>query len=251
MEGQVTQEQCRSATPPPCTNLIQLDRICHSYQAGAVSHSVLHDVSLTIERGQSCAIVGSSGSGKSTLLNILGLLDRPTAGGLFLDGLDMGDASAQLRAKVRNQLIGFVFQSFNLLPRLNALDNVALPLLYRGYSRHAARVAAQREIERVGLADRAHHRPAELSGGQRQRVAIARALVGQPALILADEPTGNLDSATASEILALLLALNREQGVTLIVVTHDNSLARHMQRCLHVRDGCLEERVAPVGMAHV
>nr|WP_311776315.1 ABC transporter ATP-binding protein [Pseudomonas cichorii] len=250
MEGQVIQGERQKAALASCANLIQLERICHSYQSGAVTHAVLRDVSLSIERGQSCAIVGSSGSGKSTLLNILGLLDRPTSGGLFLDGLDMGSASAEQRARVRNQLIGFVFQSFNLLPRLNALDNVALPLLYRGYSRQAARVAAQREIERVGLADRAHHRPAELSGGQRQRVAIARALVGQPALILADEPTGNLDSTTAAEILALLLSLNREQGVTLIVVTHDNAMARHMQRCLNVKDGCLQEHVSPVGIAH-
>nr|WP_200866298.1 ABC transporter ATP-binding protein [Pseudomonas syringae] len=214
-------------------------------------HSVLNQVSLSIEHGQSCAIVGSSGSGKSTLLNVIGLLDRPTRGVLFLDEVDMSRACPQQRAKVRNQLIGFVFQSFNLLPRLSALDNVALPLLYRGYSRSAARTAARHEIERVGLADRAHHRPAELSGGQRQRVAIARALVGKPALILADEPTGNLDTTTASEILTLLLSLNKDHGVTLIIVTHDVALAGHMQRCLYVTDGRVDEKLPAGNIANV
>ncbi|MGV6475686.1 ABC transporter ATP-binding protein [Azotobacter vinelandii] len=208
---------------------------------GGVPHRVLHEVSLSIERGQSCAIVGASGSGKSTLLNILGLLDQPASGRFLLDGLDMSRATADERAGIRNQCIGFVFQNFNLLPRLNALDNVALPLLYRGYHRTEARQHARRQLERVGLAERTAHRPADLSGGQRQRVAIARALVGKPSLILADEPTGNLDSATAQDIVDLLLQLNRQEGVTLVMVTHDDGLARRLDRCLHVKDGSVVE----------
>ncbi|MHA6889480.1 ABC transporter ATP-binding protein [Ralstonia pseudosolanacearum] len=232
-------------------DLIRLDGVGHAYRTGALSQPVLRDVSLSVARGQSCAIVGASGSGKSTLLNLIGLLDRPTAGRLMLDGRDMTHASAAARSSARNRTIGFVFQSFNLLPRMSALDNVALPLLYRGYSRDGARMAARRQIERVGLADHIRHRPADLSGGQRQRIAIARALVTQPSLILADEPTGNLDRDTAGDILALLLALNRERGVTLIVVTHDVSVARPMQRCLLVRNGQLLEQPLGAKQAHV
>ncbi|MEE3652070.1 MULTISPECIES: ABC transporter ATP-binding protein [unclassified Brenneria] len=223
------------------TPLLCLQSITHAYRTGASMQSVLHDVSLSIPSGQSSAIVGASGSGKSTLLNIIGLLDQPSAGRLLLNGRDMAQASADERARMRNQVIGFVFQSFNLLPRLTALDNVALPLLYRGHSRHDARQAAQKQLERVGLIDRVCHRPADLSGGQRQRVAIARALVGEPSLLLADEPTGNLDSQTASGILSLLLTLNRKQGVTLVMVTHDESIARQMQRRIQVCDGRIQE----------
>ncbi|WP_225085885.1 ABC transporter ATP-binding protein [Pectobacterium colocasium] len=223
------------------TDLICLQGISHTYRTGVSSQSVLHNISLSIPAGQSCAIVGASGSGKSTLLNIIGLLDQPVSGRLLLAGQDMSQASADERAIVRNQVIGFVFQSFNLLPRLDALDNVALPLTYRGISRQAARLAAQIQLARVGLAERTHHRPADLSGGQRQRVAIARALVGEPALLLADEPTGNLDSQTADDIIALLLALNREQGTTLVMVTHDEGMACRMARCIHVQDGRIHE----------
>ncbi|MEI7411523.1 ABC transporter ATP-binding protein [Pectobacterium aroidearum] len=223
------------------TDLICLQGISHTYSIGASSQSVLHDISLSIPAGQSCAIVGASGSGKSTLLNIIGLLDQPISGRLLLAGQDMSQASADERAIVRNQVIGFVFQSFNLLPRLDALDNVALPLTYRGVSRQAARQAAQRQLARVGLAERTHHRPADLSGGQRQRVAIARALVGEPALLLADEPTGNLDSQAADDIITLLLALNREQGTTLVMVTHDEGMACRMARRIHVQDGRIHE----------
>ncbi|GKV82036.1 ABC transporter ATP-binding protein [Pectobacterium versatile] len=223
------------------TDLICLQGISHTYSTGASSQAVLHDISLSIPAGQSCAIVGASGSGKSTLLNIIGLLDQPVSGRLLLAGQDMSQASADDRAIVRNQVIGFVFQSFNLLPRLDALDNVALPLTYRGVSRQAARQAAQVQLARVGLAERTHHRPADLSGGQRQRVAIARALVGEPALLLADEPTGNLDSQTADDIITLLLALNREQGTTLVMVTHDEGMACRMTRRIQVQDGRIHE----------
>ncbi|QQE84961.1 ABC transporter ATP-binding protein [Pseudomonas putida] len=198
---------------------------------------VLQDVSLSIPRGQTCVIIGPSGSGKSTLLNLIGLLDQPCRGQVVLAGRDMTAATADQRAIMRNRLLGFIFQSFNLLPRLTALDNVALPLSYRGIGRVAARQAAQQQLEAVGLGQRAQHLPADLSGGQRQRVAIARALVTEPALLLADEPTGNLDGATAEGIAALLLALNRERGVTLLMVTHDPAMARRMDRCIEVRNG--------------
>ncbi|UUE10169.1 ABC transporter ATP-binding protein [Dickeya zeae] len=225
------------------TDALCLEHITYAYaaQTSAV-RPVLYDVSLSIPKGQSCAIVGASGSGKSTLLNIAGLLDRPTSGRLWLAGYEMTQASADERAVMRNQAIGFVFQSFNLLPRLNILDNVALPLCYRGIPSHSARQRARHQLVRVGLADHLHHRPASLSGGQRQRVAIARALVGEPALLLADEPTGNLDSETARDIIDLLLTLNRDQAVTLVIVTHDRAIAGRMQRCIQVQDGRVWER---------
>ncbi|EEK2702885.1 ABC transporter ATP-binding protein [Salmonella enterica subsp. enterica serovar Newport] len=220
-----------------CHHLVRLENVTRTYGPGASGQTVLHNVSLSIPAGQSCAIVGASGSGKSTLLNLAGLLDKPTSGKIFLAGSDMTQASPHICARVRNELIGFVFQSFNLLPRLDALDNVALPLLYRGMPRQMARQTAQAQLEHVGLASRQHHRPADLSGGQRQRVAIARALVGKPALLLADEPTGNLDRQTAQEIVTLLLSLNSSTGTTLVMVTHDNDIARQMERCIKVHDG--------------
>ncbi len=222
---------------PGNSDLIVLQGICHDYRMAGASHRVLHNVSLAIVRGRSYALTGASGSGKSTLLNILGLLDCPSAGRFQLDGLDVQAFTPAQRADLRNRCIGFVFQSFNLLPQLNALDNVALPLLYRGISRTQARLSAGRQLQRVGLGERMLNRPADLSGGQRQRVAIARALVGEPALILADEPTGNLDSGTAADIMDLLLTLNRDDGVTLVMVTHDTCLARRLDHCLHVQDG--------------
>lgn len=227
--------------PEALNELIRVQAVTHVYGSHAGACPVLHEVSLSIAAGQSCAIVGASGSGKSTLLSLIGLLDQPSSGQLYLAGQDMTQAEADARAKMRNAHIGFVFQSFNLLPRLDALDNVALPLLYRGVSRPSARAAARLQLERVGLGERLHHRPAELSGGQRQRVAIARALIGEPGLLLADEPTGNLDSQTADEIIELLLSLNREQAVTLVIVTHDRAIAQRMQRCLQVRDGRVSE----------
>ena len=202
---------------------------------------VLSDVNLRIERGETCALVGTSGSGKSTLLNILGLLESPASGQLIFAGQDLGYATPDELAQRRNRDIGFVFQSFNLLPRLTALDNVALPLSYRGLSRQQARACALEQLIQVGLADRVNHKPADLSGGQRQRVAIARALVGQPMLILADEPTGNLDNNSANEIMSLLLDLNRQQGVTLVMVTHDTALAARFDRQIRVVDGTLQE----------
>ncbi len=223
------------------TDLIRLENITHAYATGASSQAVLYDVSFSVPTGQSCAIVGASGSGKSTLLNLIGLLDEPTSGRVLLAGEDMTNADAESRAIARNRIIGFVFQSFNLLPRLDALDNVALPLLYRGIPQPQARQAALMQLERVGLSNRSHHRPADMSGGQRQRVAIARALVGEPSLLLADEPTGNLDSQTAQDIIGLLLSLNRERGTTLVVVTHDTGIADRMARCIQVRDGRIEE----------
>lgn len=215
---------------PRCRDIVRQESVTRVYGSGASGQTILHDVSLSIPAGQSCTIIGASGSGKSTLLNLTGLLDKPTAGQIFLDGADMTQAAPQVCARVRNQLIGFVFQSFNLLPRLDALDNVALPLLYRGVSRQATRQAALVQLEHVGLVSHRYHRPADLSGGQ--RVAIARTLVGEPALILADEPTGNLDRQTAQEIITLLLRLNSSTGTTLVMVTHDNDIARRMGRCI-------------------
>ncbi|SUD80045.1 ABC transporter-like protein [Pseudomonas putida] len=202
---------------------------------------VLHGIDLMVPGGQSCAIIGPSGSGKSTLLNLIGLLDRPCSGRVLLNDIDVTAASADQRAVMRNQLIGFVFQSFNLLPRLCALDNVALPLAYRGLRLPAARRLAQVQLEAVDLGARGGQRPADLSGGQRQRVAIARALVTEPRMLIADEPTGSLDPSTGNRVLQLLLKLNRERGTTLLMVTHDLSLAQQMQRRVRVEDGRLSD----------
>ncbi|MGU1489798.1 ABC transporter ATP-binding protein [Pseudomonas aeruginosa] len=224
--------------------MISLRGIGKGYLLGGQPLQILKDVCLDIFPGESCAIVGASGSGKSTLLNILGLLDRPDSGAYRFAEHDIFSVDGDRLAAIRNRLIGFVFQSFNLLPRLNALDNVALPLSYRGMPRREALERAEAMLARVGLAERAGHRPADLSGGQRQRVAIARALVGEPALILADEPTGNLDASTAKEVLELLLTLNRERQVTLVVVTHDPGLAARLGRQLTVRHGEVHEDLA-------
>ena len=226
--------------------LIELEGVSHSYGSGTARHAVLQEVLLSVRKGQSCAIVGRSGSGKSTLLNLIGLLDTPASGTLRIDGQDVRRLSAAQRAEMRNRTIGFVFQGFNLLARLTALDNVALPLLYQGTPRQEARQAAQGLLARVGLAECVHHLPADLSGGQQQRVAIARALVTNPALLLADEPTGNLDSQNADDILDLLLALNRERGTTLLLITHEERLAQRMARRFHIVDGRVtEEACAP------
>jgi len=220
--------------------MIQLDDIHKTYGTGAASVEVLKGVSLRLERGEMCAIMGASGSGKSTLLNLLGLLDRPTSGRYRLDDIEVQSSDADELADLRNHKIGFVFQAFHLMGRLTALDNVAHPLLYRGLSQAERRPLAQAELERVGLGERIHHRPEELSGGQRQRVAIARALVGKPSLILADEPTGNLDSAAATEIMDLLTEMNRTLGLSVIVVTHDPAIAERCHRRIVVRDGIIE-----------
>lgn len=223
-------------------DLIVMHGVCQRYFKGGQEISVLANVDFALGRGSSCAIVGGSGSGKSTLLNILGLLEPPASGDVQFAGCDVMNASPDELALLRNREIGFVFQAFNLLPRLSAIDNVALPLMYRGIDRGLARERALCELERVGLANRALHRPADLSGGQRQRVAIARALVGQPKLVLADEPTGNLDHRCATQVMDLLHALNREHNVTLVMVTHDTALAKCFQRRVEVMDGQLLDR---------
>jgi len=217
--------------------LIEVEGLTKVYRLGATEVHALRGVSLRVAAGEFLALMGASGSGKSTLMHLLGCLDTPTQGRYCLEGQDVSTLSNGARSRVRNARIGFVFQSFNLLPRLNALENVTLPLLYQGRARNT-RQRASEALERVGLADRAGHRPTELSGGERQRVAIARALVTDPAIILADEPTGNLDSATGKEVLGLLAELHAE-GRTILVVTHDAGVAARAQRTLHMHDGQL------------
>jgi putative ABC transport system ATP-binding protein len=206
------------------------------YKMGDQEVRALDGVSFDITAGEMTAIMGSSGSGKSTLLNILGCLDRPTSGVYKLDNLDVVQLPDDKLAKIRSQRIGFVFQSFNLLPRMSALENVEVPLIYSRVPSKEARQRSLKALERVGLATRSDHEPNKLSGGQRQRVAIARALVNNPSLILADEPTGNLDSKTSEEIMALFQELN-QSGVTLVIVTHEPDIAAQCRRCLHFRDG--------------
>lgn len=219
--------------------MLRLLGIEKTYDSVAQDVPVLRGVSFTIEAGEFCAILGPSGSGKSTLLNIIGLLDRPTAGTLELDGTVIDFSSAEEAARLRNRLLGFVFQSFQLLPRLTAWQNVALPLLYRGLPRRDRKPLAMAMLAQVGLEDRADHHPPEMSGGQRQRVALARALIGEPKLILADEPTGSLDSVTAGEVMGLLRDLNQRLGVTVIMVTHDRELASRCGRRIEVLDGLI------------
>ncbi len=218
--------------------LIQLEKIRKVYQLEEVEVEALREVSLTIEQGEYVALMGPSGSGKSTLMNILGCLDRPSSGSYLLSGEEVATMSRDARARLRNRNIGFVFQSFNLLARTSALENVELPLLYaRGVSARERRNRALQMLDRVGLADRLDHHPGQLSGGQQQRVAIARALVNQPPILMADEPTGNLDTRTSREIIDVVRALNEAQGITVILVTHDQDVARHAKRYLVLRDG--------------
>jgi putative ABC transport system ATP-binding protein len=221
--------------------LLRLGGLCRRFEHGPGTVTALKDVSLEILRGETCAITGPSGSGKSTLLNILGLLDQPSAGTFEFCGVDVVTASSDQLARIRNDEIGFVFQSFNLLPQLDAVDNVALPLYYRGMERGPARRLALAQLDRMGLSARASHKPADMSGGQRQRVAIARALVGQPSVILADEPTGSLDSSIAEVILDSLFELNSDHAVSLIIVTHDAAAAKRCGRHFAIDDGRLSE----------
>ena len=225
-----------AVTPAKAAHLIELTDVARVYTTGDVEVRALDRVSMTIDEGEFVAVMGSSGSGKSTLMNVLGCLDRPTSGTYLLDGLEVSSFNKSRLADVRNQVLGFVFQSFNLLPRTTALENVELPLLYQGTPTKERHARAREALRRVGLADRSHHTPSQLSGGQQQRVAIARALVGRPRVILADEPTGNLDSKTTLEVMALFQELGG-QGITIVLVTHEPDIAEFASRVVHVKDG--------------
>ena len=222
--------------------MIRLQDITKVYPMGKRDLTVLRGINIHIEQGELVAIMGPSGSGKSTILNLIGCLDKPTSGSYYLEGREVSRLSSGELAGVRSQKIGFVFQTFNLLPRLSALANVDLGMRYAGGS---DRKRAMEALDKVGLSDRAKHRPTELSGGEQQRVAIARAIVKNPPLILADEPTGNLDSRSGAEIISSLTSLHAEQGITLLVITHDTNIANHCQRIIHLMDGQVvrEEKV--------
>jgi ABC-type lipoprotein export system ATPase subunit len=230
--------------------LIELRKVCKTYDLGEVQVEALRGVTLTIDQGEYVALMGPSGSGKSTLMNTLGCLDRPTSGSYRLAGEEVADMTSDERARIRNRHIGFVFQNFNLLARTSALDNVELPLLYApGISVRQRHQQASDILKLVGLADRADHHPSQLSGGQQQRVAIARAFVTGPSILMADEPTGNLDTRTSKEIMELFRELNEKKGITVILVTHDQEVARHAKRIIVLRDGEVVQNTSNYALA--
>jgi putative ABC transport system ATP-binding protein len=220
--------------------MLTLNNIRKSYRIGPTEVNVLNGVSLEIKQGELISIMGPSGCGKSTLMNIIGLLDRPSSGSFMLDGAEVSYTNDDALSEIRNQRIGFVFQQYFLLSRLTALENVALPLVYRGDTGHNSQDRCMELLKRVGMDERANHRPNELSGGQQQRVAIARALVGNPSLILADEPTGALDTQVGGEIMELFKALNAEEGITVVIITHDPGIARQCKRVAVMKDGIIQ-----------
>ncbi len=221
--------------------LIELRKVCKTYDLGEVKVHALLETTLNVAKGEYVALLGPSGSGKSTLMNTLGCLDRPTSGSYLLDGTEVATMSRNERARIRNKHLGFVFQNFNLLNRTSALENVELPLLYgSGLSGRARRQKAREMLEMVGLGDRLHHHSGQLSGGQQQRVAIARSLVNSPSILMGDEPTGNLDSKTSREVIEMFQRLNEDNGITVILVTHDLNVARHAKRILVLRDGLIQ-----------
>jgi len=226
--------------------VIRIEHLCKNYETAAGAVPALVDVDLVVEKGEFVAVMGPSGSGKSTFMNILGCLDIPTSGSYILNGTDVGTLSKDQLAKLRNEVIGFVFQGFNLLPRANLIDNVALPLVYAGIGRTEREARAQELLRKVGLGKYGPSMPNQISGGQQQRVAIARALVNQPRLILADEPTGNLDTQTSREIMNLFTQLNEEDGITIVLVTHESDIAAYTKRLVRFRDG----RVVHDGQVH-
>ncbi|HQT31727.1 MAG TPA: ABC transporter ATP-binding protein [Thiobacillus sp.] len=235
------------ATPgKPLIEVVDLEK---DYPTGAGVFQALRGVSLSIATGEFVAIMGASGSGKSTFMNLLGCLDRPTRGSYHLDGIDVSRMSSDQLAALRNREIGFVFQGFNLLPKMTSLDNVALPLMYAGMGRQARRQQAQTVLERVGLGERSHHTPLQLSGGQQQRVAIARAMATRPRIIFADEPTGNLDSETSHQVMGLFSQLNRDEGITLVLVTHEADIAAYARRRIRFQDGRVVEDVPQKAVA--
>ncbi len=225
--------------------MIEIQDVAKVYKMGDVEVHALRGISMRVDAGEVVAIMGPSGSGKSTLMNVIGCLDRPTSGSYILDGQEVGRMSSGQLAEVRNRKLGFVFQNYNLLPRLSALANVELPMVYGGVGHRRQRALAA--LEAVGLSQRSNHRPSELSGGEQQRVAIARAIVNEPAVILADEPTGNLDSKAGKEILSIFETLNRERGITIIMVTHDPQVAARAGRTIHLKDGEIENGNARPG----
>ena len=236
------QESTSSASSPNLVT-IHLENVHKTYDVGEIQVHALRGVSLDVAAGEFVAVMGASGSGKSTLMNILGCLDKPTKGHYFLDGTDVSELSKAQLAKSRSRKIGFVFQQFNLLARTSALENVELPTIYAGVPSAERAKRAREALSRVGLADRSHHFPSQLSGGQQQRVAIARALVNNPAILLADEPTGNLDSRTSVEIMDIFQRLNDEQGLTVVIVTHESDIAQYAKRALEFRDGRMKRDV--------